>query len=126
MVSSDLIWQIVRNNSCFIKKQKSTGIVLTNEPFNPTAENKYKYSGIAGRNAVGMVIKNGKILVKSRKDKRKSAMKPKTAVSTRVLSYKAEDAKKKLSFVSKSRPDLYGVLLKRYYKIRSTKRPQQH
>eukprot|EP00919_Chromeraceae_sp_WS-2016_P045163 GHVR01107633.1.p1 GENE.GHVR01107633.1~~GHVR01107633.1.p1 ORF type:complete len:127 (+),score=15.60 GHVR01107633.1:88-468(+) len=126
MVSSDLVWQIVRNRSCYLKKQKSTGIVLTSEPFNPTAENKYKYSGIAARNAVGMVLKNGKISVKSRKDKRKSAIKPKNAITTRVLSYKVDDAKKKLSFVSKSRPDLYGVLLKRYYKLRSTKRPVQH
>merc|ERR1712146_855205 len=53
MASSDLVWQLVRNQSCFIKKQKNLP-VLTSEPNNLAGLNSYKFSGLANKKVVGI------------------------------------------------------------------------
>jgi len=46
--SSDLIWALVRNQSCYIKKQKNVP-VFTSEPNNLAGLNSFKYSGLANK-----------------------------------------------------------------------------
>lgn len=57
--SGDLIWQLIRNNSSFIKKQKNLP-VFTSEKGNVTGLNTYKFSGLANKRVVGVSSqKNG-------------------------------------------------------------------
>ena len=48
-MSSQLVWKIVSKDSSFLHKQKSNGtkVELTSEPFNITAQNNYRSSGLA-------------------------------------------------------------------------------
>merc|ERR1712205_226689 len=52
MASSDLIWQITRNNSSFLVKRN--GLQMSAEPNNLMGKNSFKFSGIANANAVGI------------------------------------------------------------------------
>merc|ERR1711894_24214 len=49
---SELCWQIIRKNSCFLKK--SLGLTLTREPNNLTARNSFKYNGLVNNKTVGI------------------------------------------------------------------------
>ena len=51
-MSSELCWQIIRKNSCFLKK--SLGLTLTREPNNLTARNSFKYNGLVNNKTVGI------------------------------------------------------------------------
>ncbi len=44
MSSSQLVWQIVKNNNCFIHKGLN-GVILSKEPGNLYNVHCYKYSG---------------------------------------------------------------------------------
>ena len=56
-MSGDLIWEIVKNNSCFLIKRDR--LQMTTEPNNLTNFNTFKYSGIANAKTVGIVPKEG-------------------------------------------------------------------
>ena len=49
-MSSELIWQLVRNNSSFLVKRN--GAQFTSEPGNLTNVNSFKYSGLANSRAI--------------------------------------------------------------------------
>lgn len=49
-MSSELVWQIVRNNSSFLVKRN--GVQLTSEPGNLTNVNSFKYSGLANNRTI--------------------------------------------------------------------------
>jgi large subunit ribosomal protein L28e len=52
-ISSDLTWLLVRNNSCFLVKNRTpTREVFTREPANLLNLNKPRYSGLINRRAV--------------------------------------------------------------------------
>jgi len=52
---SDLIWQCVKKQSCFLRKNKEAGpLVMSAEPGNLTGENKQKYSALSLKNSVGL------------------------------------------------------------------------
>ena len=61
--SPELVWGIVRDTSCYILKQRSTGrsgmgkrgAEFTTEPNNPTSRNAWKYSGLANPKTVDVV-----------------------------------------------------------------------
>merc|ERR1711900_128610 len=58
MASPDLIWALVRNNNCFIKKQKNMP-VFSSEKNNLAGLNTFKYSGLANnKNANVAMDKN--------------------------------------------------------------------
>jgi large subunit ribosomal protein L28e len=55
-MSDALIWNIVRNNNCFLRKQGSTkrvgAVQFSAEPGNVMSVSSFKYSGIANTNTV--------------------------------------------------------------------------
>jgi len=61
-VSPDLLWGMVKDSSCFLKKKKisgrsgmgKTGIQFTSEPNNIKGINSFKFSGLANTKAVGI------------------------------------------------------------------------
>merc|ERR1712086_44165 len=56
-MSQDLVWQLVRNNSAFIHKRRcgSNKVIFNSEPNNLTNLNRFKDSGLANAQAVGLV-----------------------------------------------------------------------
>lgn len=81
-MSSSLTWMLVKDNSCFLKKQRhSGGALFSTEPFNVDNRNSYKSSGLANDNAIdvsiegGLKFKDGKATVslKSFKSKKNNA-----------------------------------------------------
>jgi len=51
-MSADLLWSIVRKNSCFLVK--SQGLTLTKEPNNLKNLNSFKYNGYVNKKTVGV------------------------------------------------------------------------
>lgn len=76
-VASDLLWQLVRNNSCFLKKQVNLP-VMTAEPNNVSGVNSFKYSGLANTKSVGITssLKGKKQQVVLTTGVKKNASKP--------------------------------------------------
>ncbi|KNC86328.1 ribosomal protein L28e [Sphaeroforma arctica JP610] len=65
-MSSDLLWLITKDTSCFIKK--SHGLCLNSEPMNLKNLNSFKYSGLCNKKAVGITAgKTGVVLSKKTK-----------------------------------------------------------
>ena len=62
MASAELVWQIVKDNSCFLQKRKvpgrsqmgKLGPHFTTEPNNLAGSNSWKYSGRANTKSVGI------------------------------------------------------------------------
>ena len=80
MASAELVWQIVKDNSCFLQKRKvpgrsqmgKMGPHFTTEPNNLAGINSWKYSGIANPKTVDVVPTEGGVVLttKSRNPKR--------------------------------------------------------
>ena len=98
-MSSALTWMLVKDNSCFLKKQRhSGGALFSTEPFNVDNRNSYKSSGLANGNAIdvsiegGLKSKDGKVTVALNSFKSKkmnSAIKSATSNYRRDLQAKA-------------------------------------
>ncbi|KAG5933245.1 hypothetical protein E4U53_001056, partial [Claviceps sorghi] len=45
-MSSDLVWEIVRNNNCFLSKSnRNGGVQFSSDPLNLTNKNSRKHAG---------------------------------------------------------------------------------
>merc|ERR1711959_103654 len=116
MASSDLLWQITRNNSSFLVKRN--GLELSSEPGNLMNKNSFKFSGIANLETVD-VADNEKGITFSRKNKANTSKPARNVVSM--------DLKKDLRKVSKTiinktaganyRKDLSNAALARWCKV---------
>merc|ERR1711974_450340 len=93
-MSSALIWQCVRNNSSFLKKQRNC-ISMTNEPGNLTSVNAQRFSGLANDRTVGLDL-TGKKQHITLSLKKKSLRKVKNAQHKTVLSRDSKKAVAKL------------------------------
>ncbi|KAI2613104.1 60S ribosomal protein L28 [Hypoxylon fragiforme] len=76
LVSSDLVWEIVRsNNSFLVKRKQAGGVQFSRDPLNLVNKNSRKYSGFVNDKAIGVqpAEKNGvKVITK----KEATAQKP--------------------------------------------------
>ncbi|KAI3337402.1 60S ribosomal protein L28 [Xylariaceae sp. AK1471] len=68
-VSSDLVWEIVRNNNSFLVKRKASGgVQFSRDPLNLTNKNARKWAGFVNEKAVGVVpTEKGGVKVLSKK-----------------------------------------------------------
>ncbi|CAB3397240.1 unnamed protein product [Caenorhabditis bovis] len=51
-MSDSLVWQIIRNNSAFLKTQRGIGKKFSTEKFNLKKVNSPRYSGLANKSAI--------------------------------------------------------------------------
>ena len=116
-VSSDLIWQVTRNNSSFLVKRN--GLSLTSEPNNPSNINSAKFSGLANSKTADVRAQGSNFVITMKKTKDQT--KPKK--SLRIVKIKAADprrvAKTVDSLVSKSfyRPAIGKLAVARVGKL---------
>lgn len=96
-VSEHLIYQIIQNNSCFNKTSRLWGGTrFSKEKSNVLNLNKFKYSGLARKNSLGVFLTNkGEIAV--RKADSKNEQNPRKR--TRVTKIKKLGYNKRATFV---------------------------
>merc|ERR1712159_94993 len=85
-MSSDLIWQCVRNNSAFLKVRKcgTNKQMFTAEPNNLTNLNRFKDSGLANSKAVGLVADSEKGVHLTRKSSKRQRQPKRAAPSAKL------------------------------------------
>ena len=128
-MSGDLIWEITKNNSSFIRapRRKNQGVPVFNaEPGNLMGLNSYKYSGLGGKVLdVKSVITGSKekiILVTSNK-KKSRGMRPASMFVETGLSKKGGDASKALDKTISAgfyRRDLLDLAKAKYAKVKTS------
>lgn len=128
-MSGDLIWEIVKNNSSFIRqpRRKNQGMPVFNaEPGNLMGLNSYKYSGLGGKVLDVKAVKTGQkekiILVTSNKKKSRS-IRPASMFVETGLSKKAGDASSSLDKVVSAgfyRRDLLELAKAKYAKVKTS------
>ncbi|OII72248.1 60s ribosomal protein L28 [Cryptosporidium ubiquitum] len=126
MFSTELLWQCVKKNTSFIKK--NNGFTFTSEPFNIMNLNTLKYSGLAARRSIGMELvpnSNGKLVKNTKIIKKNSGSStircPKKFTSKVNLSNDFKQAKKTIKNQVLARPDLKNAAIIRYRKIQKAK-----
>merc|ERR1711981_1191032 len=116
MASSDLLWQITRNNSSFLVKRN--GLQLSSEPGNLMNKNSFKYSGLANNESLD-VQDNTKGISFSKKNS-KNRSQPKRNLVTVDLKkgfrQVAQTIKNKTEGAN-YRKDLTKPALARWYKV---------
>ncbi|KEP59812.1 UNVERIFIED_CONTAM: ribosomal protein RPL28 [Hammondia hammondi] len=118
MVSSDLLWQCVRRNHCFIRK--FNGITLSAERMNLTNKNTLKYSGIAHKQPLGLNrhgANNGCIALVTVQKCSRAMRKPTRAVQVRKFKKSKKEMSKVMKAVAERRPDLLKVANKKMKKL---------
>ncbi|CAN0236205.1 unnamed protein product [Pylaiella littoralis] len=135
-VSNDLVWSLVRSNTCFLYKRngqtkRSGKVVLTSEPNNLTNVNSYKYSGLANSKAVGIEFdedKKGRPCASMTLKSSKNGNKPKKSVGKSLLKKtfpSVSQAIKKQTGGTNYRPDLQHAALVRWSKVHRALRVQK-
>ena len=83
-MSGDLAWQIIRNNSCFLRRQRGIDKHFSREPFNLKGVNSQRYNGLVNKNGLDISVNPEKktIVVAT---KTKHFRKPAKATQTQVL-----------------------------------------
>ncbi|PHH80007.1 hypothetical protein CDD80_3136 [Ophiocordyceps camponoti-rufipedis] len=68
-VSSDMIWEVVRDNHCFlVKSKRNGGVQFSRDPLNLTNKNSRKHAGFVNDKAIGIVPhEKGGVTVTSKK-----------------------------------------------------------
>ena len=115
-MSSNLVWQVVRNNSSFlVKNSKHDGAVLTKEPLNLTQKNSFKYSGLASRSPVGLTKgeKGGVVLTTATKANQNKPAKRLVSVTLNRDARRSARSITNTLNAGKYRPDLKSAALKR-------------
>eukprot|EP00013_Stygamoeba_regulata_P027686 CAMPEP_0177657230 /NCGR_PEP_ID=MMETSP0447-20121125/16065_1 /TAXON_ID=0 /ORGANISM="Stygamoeba regulata, Strain BSH-02190019" /LENGTH=137 /DNA_ID=CAMNT_0019161553 /DNA_START=49 /DNA_END=462 /DNA_ORIENTATION=+ len=121
-MSSDLVWQIVRNNNSFLVKRN--GIQLSREKNNLRNVNSYKYSGLANAKSVGVQAgAKGVVLTKrSRRHARKPAKSFPAMPLTGTFRQNAKVIKSETSG-KHYRPDLEKAALARMTRVAESLKP---
>ncbi|KAG5947837.1 hypothetical protein E4U60_002614 [Claviceps pazoutovae] len=127
-MSSDLVWEIVRNSHCFLSKSNSNGgVQFSRDPLNLTNKNSRKHAGFVNAKAVGIIPnQKGGVTVISKKTT--DATKPvkafiKTTHGGNKTSRKTYKAVANLTAKSSYRPDLRSAAVERVSAIRRSQRP---
>jgi len=122
-MSSDLVWSIIRKNSCFLIKNQ--GLTLSKEPGNLTGKNAFKYNGYANAKTVGIdAAADGKGIVLSIR-KSKGGNKPAQSLATTTITKGSRAAVKTIKNILSSasyRQDLIDPAIRRTSAILSAQK----
>ncbi|GMR31029.1 hypothetical protein PMAYCL1PPCAC_01224, partial [Pristionchus mayeri] len=55
-MSNDVAWQVIRNNSAFLRRQRGIQKAFSTEPLNLKAINSPSYNGLINKKAVGVTL----------------------------------------------------------------------
>ncbi|CAM1510331.1 Fc.00g006660.m01.CDS01 [Cosmosporella sp. VM-42] len=126
-VSSDLIWEIVRNNNSFLaKSKKNGGVQFSRDPLNLANKNSRKYAGFVNDKAVGVVPnEKGGVTVISKKEvaAKPAATLVKTTYGGNKTSRNTYKAVANQTAKNGYRSDLREAAVQRVSAIRRTQKP---
>ncbi|KAI5457885.1 ribosomal L28e protein [Mariannaea sp. PMI_226] len=125
-ISSDLIWEVVRNNNAyFAKSKKNGGVQLSRDPLNLTNKASRKHAGFVNEKAIG-VQPNGEKGVVVVTKRASAANKPaKTEISSTITSTPRKTYQSVANIAAKNnyRADLRAAAVERASAIRNSQRP---
>ena len=128
-MSGDLIWEITKNTSCFVRKprRKNQGMpVFNSEAGNLMGLNSYKYSGLGGKVLNVKSVTNGskeKIILVTSNKKASRARRPAAMYVETGLSKKGGDASAALDKTISAgfyRRDLLELAKAKYAKLKTS------
>jgi len=122
---SDLIWQCVKKQSCFLRKSKESGpVIMSAEPGNLTGANKQKYSSLSHETSIGIhskiTGKKEKIIITAKAQKLDSISGGKNHHHIHGVSKGAKKAVPGLAMFLRQRPDLATELVEKYHKVKKS------
>ncbi|CAJ1449778.1 unnamed protein product [Effrenium voratum] len=124
MASPDLMWECLKNQSCFLRKSKNMP-TMTAEPGNLCGINAFRFSGLCSKKVLGLDTKTqGKkesIVLTMRSQKFCKQFRPKAVLtSTGIKKGKKQGPEqlKKIVASAYNRPELLEMALKKYKKTR--------
>ncbi|CAE7426863.1 Rpl28 [Symbiodinium pilosum] len=124
MAAPDLLWECVKNNSAFIRKNKNVP-TMTAEPGNLTGLNSFKYSSLAAKQVLGLdakkVGKKESIVLTTRSKRASRQQRPGTVLTTTGIKKgkkKGPEQLKKIIAATYNRPELLEMALVKYSKIK--------
>ncbi|KUI60767.1 putative 60S ribosomal protein L28e [Cytospora mali] len=125
-VSSDLIWEIVRNNNSFlVKRNEAGGVQLSRDPLNLANKNSRKHAGFINEKAVGITADGEKGVQVTSKKASVVHQPAKAGVKRTFGSHNRKTYKNIANATAKSgyRPDLREAAVARASAIRRSQRP---
>ncbi|PYH77754.1 ribosomal protein L28e [Aspergillus uvarum CBS 121591] len=128
-VSSDLVWQITRNQNAFLVKRNSGGgSQFSRDPLNVQNKHSFKYAGYANNKAIGVqATENGGVVVLTKKSNSQQPAKNIVTVSygpsasTRKIFKGVADKTAKKGY----RADLREAAVARVSAIRRSQKPKK-
>ncbi|KAH6893570.1 ribosomal L28e protein family-domain-containing protein [Thelonectria olida] len=125
-ISSDLVWEIVRNNnSFFAKSKKNGGVQLSRDPLNLTNKASRKHAGFVNEKAVGVQTNGEKGIILTTK-RASAANKPaKSEITSTITSTQRKTYQSVANVAAKNnyRADLRSAAVERASAIRKSQRP---
>ncbi|KAB5558387.1 ribosomal protein L28e [Coniochaeta sp. 2T2.1] len=128
-ISSDVVWEVVRNNNAFLVKRSNKiggggGVQFSRDPYNPTNVHSRKYAGFVNDKAVGVLPTEKGVQVISKKVGHGN----KPASSKHSVNYTKSTRKTFKSIANQTaksgyRPDLRAAAVARASAIRRSQRP---
>uniref|UniRef100_A0AC34QPK4 Protein kinase domain-containing protein n=1 Tax=Panagrolaimus sp. JU765 TaxID=591449 RepID=A0AC34QPK4_9BILA len=103
-VSSDLIWEVVKNDHCFIKKQVNCRETFSKDPYNLMGINSRMYSGFGNYSGLQLTAKDGEIVANTRNGEQKNH--PNKAVTTEFFPRSKRTVRNVTGIVKKQHPGL--------------------
>ncbi|KZF21270.1 ribosomal protein L28e [Xylona heveae TC161] len=129
-VSSDLIWEITRQNNSFLFKRRGNGgIQLSRDPLNPVNKQSRKYNGFVNEKAVGVQpAEKGGVVVTTKNAKKVNT--PAASYSTSTIGPNTSNRKtyKAIANITSKnsyRPDIRAEAIARASAIKLSQRPKK-
>uniref|UniRef100_A0A7E4VQL1 Large ribosomal subunit protein eL28 n=1 Tax=Panagrellus redivivus TaxID=6233 RepID=A0A7E4VQL1_PANRE len=82
--SKDLVWQVIRNNSSFLRTQRGINKKFSTERFNPAGINSARYNGLINTAGVHVSVDADKKIVVVTKNKNKASYPAKSTSTVTV------------------------------------------
>ncbi|CAG9329774.1 unnamed protein product [Blepharisma stoltei] len=127
-VSSDLLWELLRNNNKYLIRRQNTD--FSADPYNLVNIHSQKFAGIASTSAIGVATrKKGESVTLKAKKLRKYGLKGKTQHEVKIAVKKGDysgRAKSALvSLVESRNPGLAKAASERMQKLHSSEHPKK-
>uniref|UniRef100_A0A158R5P6 Large ribosomal subunit protein eL28 n=1 Tax=Syphacia muris TaxID=451379 RepID=A0A158R5P6_9BILA len=126
-VSTDIQWQVIRNNSAFLRRQRGINKLFSTEKFNLKGVNSIRYNGLIHKKAIDIrPAADNKGLVVSLKKKGKSRF-PAKSVTTITLKSNSRKSLKSVKNIARTyRKSQVMVALRRASQFLRSQKDKSH
>ncbi|KAI8882152.1 ribosomal protein L28e [Backusella circina FSU 941] len=124
-MSSELVWQIIKNNNSFLVKRQ--GVQFSSEPSNLMNANTFKYSGLANYKSVGVnsAARGVRVTLKKAGKQQNPAKAQNATVIAKSRRQTSKSVANLVARATKYRPDLRAAAVARASAIISSQQPKK-